>query len=1422
MSGSVNVKGGTPGLNLISLQKDRTGRSKFSHIFGGAKAKDSPPPKSPPKAPKIKPETLVNVAKLSKPVATPNTAPTTAPKTVAPTTQPQVGVPVLSDKAKSLIAEMPDKLDKLADKIGSYVETAHDLARDPKAKGHTKGMVASLETRGALQKEVQGMLAALEKEAPHHLGDKAVDKLRLQLVGMAIDLALPELAHARGKTVQLGEEASHLVLLQTAPKDGGKTVDLHKEHDKLARQLTDMRTAFAGKPDVAEQVTGAFLKALSETTVGRDKGLDAGTKLEVFQQLTQALSKGDVSVGKIPLLRTDDPGVGKLLSGLRSEHYANDAARNFLLTLDPVAEKNLLTDLQGRDKLQGGIGELKTMDAAELRKVLPERLHADFDKAVGLGRAAAKLRDEFEDQRTRTARALGSDNMHLAESSVLLKAKGARIVSEKGLSTTASDSQIDRDLKLLAKTNKEGSFQVARLALMMEKLAEAEETALGRNQFGLNTNEKFDATAILQITGVREKDIEAMGYSLDEVGGSFQKNMERLGKAGFEDVGQVKDVMTRMRGAKAVLENRGVQANLHADFQNQTTAVGKILQKEISADALEMVGAKLGDDLDKDPGVALKQAMTGIASSIHTALFKTETGEASDLADLLDGLQTDIQMLDKGLGDLAKDLTDVEKEITRQQGLLAFATGDSGKIDTKNPSGLHSAKLILKALQLDDRIQNLPDGLMKDAYIAERDQTLKELKGFDEKALKRTWTGKSPFSRAEPPTIQQLKGLEAQAKAIVYIRETGPAKMEEIREKMTEYGIVRDGLMAERREVAPRLFNAMDRLVHLAVASKIPYDQAPNTVKDAFNPSYDMSGKRDEIVALLQDWGVDTDAFAVEIDQAIMTPITGKTLDSWRVDAGRGSFDQLLETGFVSNEPKSTKSKFGDFAMAGLMMIANKSRITSQARLELESMVEALPKNSKFDLSSGTEISLNSGRIPVEPTATVTVRGRLSGSVFKSMVIETGSNGEIKLTGMLGGTVKGGVDVQAALDPFKMTNSEVKILGGGKVEARVGAELSVDGGYEGARGFQISFPPGEEGRKAAIEAILKLTERQKPSAEIFEQANDVASFKRHKGEGGVKAQLFAMGGAFWQPGGNDGDMFGDDIDDPNYKSGASNKHGLGGIAQLEARGGIGGKSEITTSLDKTTVKTETSNFVSIGGKVTAYAQTFSALGMASNAIMTGSGAQQGMDQQFDKDGSSKVEGSWTGGSATVPYELINVSAETKVNNIYKKKLEFAVVGTESREVLAKAEMKELTDGINTPTIHHLVASFSDDMLDKLKSDKVKAGQVREMLNEITRRGLSSSLVEVTYNIKPEKLALANDLFREADLAQESGDKSTARKLMAAAQNIVDSRDNYTPAKISLIDKTGAKDVANRGMAILGRVDIVSNVGTERVMMSVTL
>ncbi|WP_417278786.1 hypothetical protein [Celeribacter sp.] len=1407
-----NVKGsvGLPGLNFARFQADRAGRTKATTLVSSAKRKTSPPPQKLPEPPRVKTATLLAAARNRAPQPAPNPAPNQAPNQAVPPQlnapqnllaqpAPPPGPPPMSPAAQARLAEMPGEVAGLATRAEAFIGAATT---------ETGTRAEQLTERKALMAEIGAALAEVEQAARFNLARPEVDALRMQLVGLALDVALPDLAQVRADGCELGDEVQAFLVAihaEAHPSD-----QLRDAHAGLSRILVDMRAGFADRPEIAAEVTGAFLKAMADTPLMRGTAHGPVEKMQMLEQLTRGLAHGLVTVGPTPLLNTESEGAAKVLSALRAEHYADGAARHFLATLDPQAEPGLAQDVAAL-----GAEGLRGLGHEAIRARLPERLRDGLDAAVTRGREGAALRDAYEAQATRTARALGPDLARLAEASVLLKARGTHMTGEDGAPGQAPDAVVDEMLQGLAGTNRQAAFQVAKLALTMERLATAEEATLGYNQFGIAPDERFDAAAILQITGLSEKDITSMGYALGEVGATFQQNMERLGKAGFTGVGQVNETMDRMRGLKAVIENRDIQDNLRADLRSQTRTMGTLLQKEIATDAMESFGAALGDDLSADGGTALAQVFAGIGGAVHEALFATETGAPSETGQRLDALQADLAVNAEVSLQVAQELTALEDEILLHQEVLADYAATHGRIDSRHPEGLKSAQLILKVIDLDATAANHPEGAVKAMIERERDAALRQLKGFDATLLKRSWSGRMALGGGRVPGLDAVRGLKDQARAIVFLRETGPERMAGLRAMQTELGLARAELLAERRDMAPNLLAAVDRIIHSAVLSQVPFDAAPTDVEFGFNPEYAMADKREEIVAQLQDWGLDTEAFATEIDRAIEAPLTGRTLADWQRQADRGTFDQLLDTGLVERAP-AKGSRFGRLAMDGLMFLANKRRIGSQMRQELAALVEAMPNGSKFDLMSGTEIKLNTGRIPLEPTATITLRGRLAGSLFKSMVIETGSSGEIKLLGMAGGTAKLGADLQAAV---KLAEAE---LGGGKAEVKLAAQLSADAGGELARGFQLSFPKGEAGRQAALDTLLRLTERQRPSAEIFETASDVSSFHRQKGSVGLKSAISAKAAMGWQPGGNDGDMFDDGEDDPDYKSGAKNKHGFGISAGITARVGMGGKKEVFHGLDKSVVKTEVQTEIGISAKASLYAQTFTALGMGTSALINDTGLQRDMDERFDKGSGDTVEGSWTGGDATMATDIAGISADMSVTSVQKKKLEFDVIGEDKREVLTKVELKEITDGANTPTMHHIIASFSDGTLERLRDTPEKLAQVRGMIDEIGGLGLSSSRVEVAYNIKSDKLALANELFLEAELARSTGDKRGARMLVAEAQAILDDRENYAPAKISLIDKTSAKASANRGRAPLIELNMVSKAGVERVVMSVGL
>jgi hypothetical protein len=64
---------------------------------------------------------------------------------------------------------------------------------------------------------------------------------------------------------------------------------------------------------------------------------------------------------------------------------------------------------------------------------------------------------------------------------------------------------------------------------------------------------------------------------------------------------------------------------------------------------------------------------------------------------------------------------------------------------------------------------------------------------------------------------------------------------------------------------------------------------------------------------------------------------------------------------------------------------------------------------------------------------------------------------------------------------------------------------------------------------------------------------------------------------------------------------------------------------------------------------------------------------------------------------------------------------------------------------------------------------------------------------VTYNIKPERLAEANEMIVRANASRRQGDGRTAERLERQARAIVNDDANYVPAKIGLITTSLRKE-----------------------------
>ena len=191
-----------PSFNVGRFQKDRNDRTKTTTIFGSKKPKFKPKPLSRNSAAPVSKETFKARASTDQPLAGQEVPDSNAPKTL-PTrskkasSQPRLDGP-LSAPVQELTSKITRQLDELASRTADYTDRSVRLT-EGKQTGFGKRQTALTQQRLALQAKVQDALAKIEAGAGDEMDHRDVKALRKTLIGLAIDLALPELATARKK-----------------------------------------------------------------------------------------------------------------------------------------------------------------------------------------------------------------------------------------------------------------------------------------------------------------------------------------------------------------------------------------------------------------------------------------------------------------------------------------------------------------------------------------------------------------------------------------------------------------------------------------------------------------------------------------------------------------------------------------------------------------------------------------------------------------------------------------------------------------------------------------------------------------------------------------------------------------------------------------------------------------------------------------------------------------------------------------------------------------------------------------------------------------------------------------------------------------------------------------------------------------------
>src|SRR5262249_48856365 len=146
---------------------------------------------------------------------------------------------------------------------------------------------------------------------------------------------------------------------------------------------------------------------------------------------------------------------------------------------------------------------------------------------------------------------------------------------------------------------------------------------------------------------------------------------------------------------------------------------------------------------------------------------------------------------------------------------------------------------------------------------------------------------------------------------------------------------------------------------------------------------FDAAARRGEIAALLQGWGCDLDLFAPEIDAALARPIGLAELRQWQDETARQRpLRPPAEPGAGSRRSRRREA----IGVGG-------REPDRRIRKQLLGLLETLQEGDKIGLKAGRRVTLDSGKIPVEPSGVLGGRARLAAARLGQFEVELGSEG---------------------------------------------------------------------------------------------------------------------------------------------------------------------------------------------------------------------------------------------------------------------------------------------------------------------------------------------------------------------------------------------------------------------------------------------
>jgi hypothetical protein len=1002
-----------------------------------------------------------------------------------------------------------------------------------------------------------------------------------------------------------------------------------------------------------------------------------------------------------------------------------------------------------------------------------------FDSAAKLltdrraaGERAADLRLQLTETNKTLARLLTADRRRFLKPSTWGDSR------EKVFDS--APNSIAKDAKLMRALAKFGDSATGRdVAILMAHISELERKTLTLEQQAqglhpsLKTAVQPDPANPLLHIGITNKDLAAIHVKPEQFK-DIAATVERLHNQG---VGSVEDIRTFNKSindvSKLVLKSELTQEMIRSYEGESVRALAEHVGDALLGDA-DLSYRRINHM--PEPNRANGFRMTSREDTVVAHYKGVVTGLKDEFnkshATTWDNLKTSGQIyndLEIGISTDYRDHLDVQTSIKEHEAFLADVnkSGVDDALDNfafnvnpNSPRGLQSAELIIEALKYDELFKQYRNPEAK----KKRDAALEKLRGFDIETMRRPWYNKvaAAFGGGSKPDIEHLRKLQQVAEAIIYVREGAPNRLNEIADAIETKGFELDRLLQTRREQNPGAMQHVTDIVRTAVLTEWKNTKTDLNVKDGvvsegYNPAIDPARKA--IMDTLARWGFTPEEFArfsPEIDSVLFSRMTGDDIVQWHSEANwsKASIDEYRE----SHPERFTRAGIletwqGIKQSFSIDSLLNRKVMDETTKTSLLNTLSGLQEGDKFDLKSGQRITLDSGKIPVDPTGLVGIRARLAVSHLGQFEIERGSDG-FKLHLRSGFAGKGNLDA--------MVGHNFAI--GDNVQLSAQGSLGLEAGGSDLTGVSLSFENNENGLRALINLVGKMVDGEKVDLWDWQDATDAGSSLEHRVKLGVNA-------------GATGTMLvgnkGPELD--------KKQDMLGVGVKGQVSGGLyrGIKENTSESLREATRKGEVEWSVVLGAGVSVYANLYNPMNIGTGFAATESGGVKSAEDSFGKE-STTGKDNFAMNSNTQATDLIGLGVSVTAS--YTDKWKHV---TDGNGLFKKCEIVRQSN-VRQGVVQAFAVCDTPEMQNLLLGKKPEHVEFAKNFKMFMDLAGPQDFIQVTYGLKEDATKQANELMRRANLAQDQGKTDLAAELEKAARKIVTGKENYIPQKIGLV------------------------------------